>query len=133
MSSPVASLPSSRASHYTGAVSKANANARNTGWFFTRATTCVTFAIEHPVTQVLSLKQTGKLQSTLPVILLGKKYWQTVISWDVRCKIKLMQKYIRELKTLTLFSARSSSFSRLLLIYYSFALAIVHSTFQPRR
>lgn len=33
--------------------------------------------------QVLTLKQTGKVQKTLPVILFGKDYWQKVINWQV--------------------------------------------------
>lgn len=33
--------------------------------------------------QVLTLKQTGKVQKTLPVILFGKDYWQKIINWQV--------------------------------------------------
>lgn len=32
--------------------------------------------------QVLTLKQTGKVQKNLPVILFGKEYWQTVVNWQ---------------------------------------------------
>eukprot|EP00903_Cladosiphon_okamuranus_P014367 g13338.t2 len=32
--------------------------------------------------EVLTLKQTGKVQKTLPVILFGKDYWQKVINWQ---------------------------------------------------
>ena len=33
--------------------------------------------------EVLTLKQTGKIQSDLPVVLLGTIYWKTVINWEV--------------------------------------------------
>ncbi|CAN0504399.1 unnamed protein product, partial [Ectocarpus sp. 12 AP-2014] len=33
--------------------------------------------------QVLTLKQTGKVQKTLPVILFGKDYWEKIINWQV--------------------------------------------------
>ena len=33
--------------------------------------------------KVLTLKQTGKVQKTLPVILFGKDYWQKIINWQV--------------------------------------------------
>eukprot|EP00904_Undaria_pinnatifida_P014160 jgi/Undpi1/9875/HiC_scaffold_28.g12329.m1 len=32
--------------------------------------------------EVLTLKQTGKVQKNLPVILFGKDYWQTIINWQ---------------------------------------------------
>jgi uncharacterized protein (TIGR00730 family) len=32
--------------------------------------------------EVLTLKQTRKIQSDLPVILLGKEYWQTIVNWQ---------------------------------------------------
>ncbi|CAE7738323.1 unnamed protein product, partial [Symbiodinium microadriaticum] len=32
--------------------------------------------------EVLTLKQTGKVQSDLPVVLLGATYWRTVINWE---------------------------------------------------
>lgn len=32
--------------------------------------------------EVLTLKQTGKVQKNLPVILFGKEYWQTVVNWQ---------------------------------------------------
>lgn len=32
--------------------------------------------------EVLTLKQTGKVQKNLPVILFGKDYWQTVVNWQ---------------------------------------------------
>lgn len=37
----------------------------------------------HDRKKVLTLKQTGKVQKTLPVILFGKDYWQKVINWQV--------------------------------------------------
>lgn len=30
------------------------------------------------------MKQTGKIQKTLPVVLFGKKFWETVVNWQVR-------------------------------------------------
>lgn len=33
--------------------------------------------------QVLTLKQTGKVQENLPVILFGKAYWESIINWQV--------------------------------------------------
>ncbi|CAM9868154.1 unnamed protein product, partial [Laminaria digitata] len=33
--------------------------------------------------EVLTLKQTGKVQKNLPVILFGKHYWETIINWQV--------------------------------------------------
>jgi len=33
--------------------------------------------------EVLTLKQTGKIQKDLPVVLFGKNYWQSIINWDV--------------------------------------------------
>jgi predicted Rossmann-fold nucleotide-binding protein len=33
--------------------------------------------------EVLTLKQTGKIQKTLPVVLFGKDFWQTAINWQV--------------------------------------------------
>ena len=32
--------------------------------------------------ELLTLKQTGKVQRTLPVVLIGKDYWKSVINWD---------------------------------------------------
>ncbi|KAG5178863.1 hypothetical protein JKP88DRAFT_258437 [Tribonema minus] len=32
--------------------------------------------------EVLTLKQTGKIQQTLPVVLFGKTFWQTVVNWQ---------------------------------------------------
>ncbi|CAN0361520.1 unnamed protein product, partial [Phaeothamnion confervicola] len=32
--------------------------------------------------EVLTLKQTGKIQKTLPVVLFGKQYWQTIVNWQ---------------------------------------------------
>ncbi|CAM9340775.1 unnamed protein product [Ectocarpus sp. 12 AP-2014] len=32
--------------------------------------------------EVLTLKQTGKVQKTLPVILFGKDYWEKIINWQ---------------------------------------------------
>ena len=33
--------------------------------------------------EILTLKQTGKIQSDLPVVLIGTKYWKTIINWEV--------------------------------------------------
>jgi predicted Rossmann-fold nucleotide-binding protein len=32
--------------------------------------------------EVLTLKQTGKVQSDLPVVLLGATFWRTIINWE---------------------------------------------------
>jgi len=32
--------------------------------------------------ELLTLKQTGKIQKSLPVVLLGKAYWKSVINWQ---------------------------------------------------
>ena len=32
--------------------------------------------------EVLTLKQTGKVQHDLPVVLLGATYWKTIINWE---------------------------------------------------
>jgi len=32
--------------------------------------------------EVLTLKQTGKVQSDLPVVLFGKTYWKSIINWQ---------------------------------------------------
>ncbi|KAG5189184.1 hypothetical protein JKP88DRAFT_160854 [Tribonema minus] len=32
--------------------------------------------------EVLTLKQTGKIQKTLPVVLFGKTFWQAVVNWQ---------------------------------------------------
>lgn len=34
--------------------------------------------------EVLTLKQTGKVQPDLPVVLFGKAYWKAIINWEVR-------------------------------------------------
>lgn len=34
------------------------------------------------LTEVLTLKQTGKLQKGVPIVLLGKHFWRTAINWD---------------------------------------------------
>lgn len=31
--------------------------------------------------EVLTLKQTGKVQPDLPVVLFGKTYWKSIINW----------------------------------------------------
>lgn len=36
--------------------------------------------------EVLTLKQTGKVQSDLPVVLLGKDFWKSIINWDAISK-----------------------------------------------
>lgn len=33
--------------------------------------------------EVLTLKQTGKIQKNLPVVLFGKTFWKTIINWQV--------------------------------------------------
>jgi predicted Rossmann-fold nucleotide-binding protein len=35
---------------------------------------------------VLTLKQTGKVQKDLPVVLIGKEFWSTVINWEALFK-----------------------------------------------
>ena len=32
--------------------------------------------------EMMTLKQTGKMQSAMPIVLLGKEYWKRVINWD---------------------------------------------------
>ena len=32
--------------------------------------------------EVLTLKQTGKVQKDLPVVLLGESYWRTIVNWQ---------------------------------------------------
>ena len=32
--------------------------------------------------ELLTLKQTGKMQRTLPVVLFGKQYWKSIMNWD---------------------------------------------------
>ena len=32
--------------------------------------------------ELLTLKQTGKIQKSLPVVLLGKQYWKSIINWQ---------------------------------------------------
>lgn len=34
--------------------------------------------------EVLTLKQTGKVQPDLPVVLFGKAFWKAIINWQVR-------------------------------------------------
>jgi uncharacterized protein (TIGR00730 family) len=36
--------------------------------------------------EVLTLKQTGKVQKDLPVVLIGKEFWSTVINWEALFK-----------------------------------------------
>jgi predicted Rossmann-fold nucleotide-binding protein len=33
---------------------------------------------------VLTLKQTGKVQKDLPVVLFGKTFWRSIINWQAR-------------------------------------------------
>lgn len=33
--------------------------------------------------EVLTLKQTGKVQRDLPVVLIGKKFWNSIVNWQV--------------------------------------------------
>jgi hypothetical protein len=33
--------------------------------------------------EVLTLKQTGKVQKDLPVVLIGEEYWKTIVNWQV--------------------------------------------------
>jgi len=32
--------------------------------------------------EMMTLKQTGKMQSAMPIVLLGKDYWKNAINWD---------------------------------------------------
>jgi len=32
--------------------------------------------------EIMTLKQTGKMQRDLPIVLLGKSHWEKVINWD---------------------------------------------------
>ena len=40
--------------------------------------------------EILTLKQTGKIQSDLPVVLIGTKYWKTIINWEVLRSINFL-------------------------------------------
>lgn len=40
--------------------------------------------------EVLTLKQTGRVQKDLPVVLFGKEFWTTTVNWDVRAFIYSM-------------------------------------------
>lgn len=42
--------------------------------------------------EVLTLKQTGKIQKDLPVVLFGKEFWTTVVNWEVRATAKIFVK-----------------------------------------
>ena len=42
--------------------------------------------------EVLTLKQTGKVQKDLPVVLVGKEFWKTVINWDALFKFGTISK-----------------------------------------
>lgn len=33
--------------------------------------------------EVLTLRQTGKIQKELPVVLIGREYWETIVNWKV--------------------------------------------------
>ncbi len=39
--------------------------------------------------EVLTLKQTGKVQPDLPVVLFGKAFWKKIINWEVRAPLCL--------------------------------------------
>jgi hypothetical protein len=32
--------------------------------------------------EIMTLKQTGKMNKQLPVVLFGKKYWEEVVNWQ---------------------------------------------------
>lgn len=34
------------------------------------------------LTEILTLKQTGKTQQPLPIVLMGKKFWNTTINFN---------------------------------------------------
>lgn len=36
--------------------------------------------------ELLTLKQTGKIQKQLPIVLFGKAYWKDVINWEALAK-----------------------------------------------
>ncbi|KAM3572957.1 hypothetical protein VYU27_005044 [Nannochloropsis oceanica] len=36
--------------------------------------------------EVLTLKQTGKVQPDMPVVLFGKKFWKNIINWEAICE-----------------------------------------------
>ena len=36
--------------------------------------------------ELLTLKQTGKVQKALPIVLFGKAYWQDIINWAALAK-----------------------------------------------
>merc|ERR1711991_822931 len=40
------------------------------------------FGTMDEVFELLTLRQTGKLPRDLPIVLLGSKYWRTVVNWQ---------------------------------------------------
>ena len=53
--------------------------------------------------EVLTLKQTGKVQKDLPVILFGIEYWQTIVNWRVRFLRYVLKKKINYIHILFLY------------------------------
>ena len=46
--------------------------------------------------EVLTLKQTGKVQPDMPVVLFGKKFWKDIINWDAICDYGVISQVGRE-------------------------------------
>ena len=53
--------------------------------------------------ELLTLKQTGKIQKSLPVVLLGKAYWKSVINWQ---HMGMVRRHPPNRRPLTVCSAR---------------------------
>ena len=45
--------------------------------------------------ELLTLKQTGKIERTFPIVLFGKQYWKDVLNW----KVRLARSNLRTLRT----------------------------------
>jgi len=46
--------------------------------------------------EVLTLKQTGKVQPDMPVVLFGKKFWKDIINWDAICDYGVISQVRRD-------------------------------------
>ena len=44
------------------------------------------------LTEILTLKQTGKIQKPMPIVLFGKKFWNTTINFNYLFEQKMINK-----------------------------------------
>jgi predicted Rossmann-fold nucleotide-binding protein len=44
------------------------------------------------LTEILTLKQTGKTQQPLPIVLMGKKFWNTTLNFNYLVEKKVIHK-----------------------------------------